>query len=254
MAGSILIETRIVNKKTYSSVNGCACSSSPMNVETIDYKLAQRFFERYEHLGNCGLGVWHYGAFVDSNLVGVVSFGTPCFASNRGALCSIASSFGLSIFQISRGGTLDGSPLNTPSRVLSAALARFHGDRGNCIIVAYADRSFNEVGTIYQACNAMYTGETNPKDQANYVINGQYMSGWLVRKKFGTRSMQRLKQIDENLVKIPLSNKYRYIFVLAPRRLKRRIARTLRPFVRSYPTRDSERIPPMDIASLVTHH
>jgi len=50
------------------------------------------------------------------------------------------------------------------------------------VVVAYADVLYSEVGTIYQASNAIYTGLTNPKGQANYLINGKLLSGWIVRK------------------------------------------------------------------------
>ena len=141
-----------------------------LRLQRINYSEADKFFERYEHLGNCGLGVWHWGAYLGEQLVAVVSFGTTCFATNRGLLGSIAASFGLKIYQICRGGTVNGAPFNTPSRVVSGALNHLRRERGDCLVVAYADRAYHEVGTIYQACNAFYTGQTDPKDQANYVI------------------------------------------------------------------------------------
>jgi hypothetical protein len=229
-----------------------------IRLQKIDFATAARFFATYEHLGNCGLGVWHWGAFApqlaskkDDELIGAVSFGTTCFSRNRGLLSSVAVKFGLNIYQICRGGTASSAPFNTPSRVVSMALAELEKLRGPCLVVAYADRTYNEVGTIYQACNALYTGLTNPKDQANYIINGKLTSGWLVRKRYGTRSMKALRLIEPNIVKLPLNNKYRYVFVQAPPRERARILRELRPLLLPYPTRDSERIPPMNASQLV---
>src|SRR5208282_3728 len=147
----------------------------------ISAPLASEFFNRYEHLGNCGLGVWHWGSYLSGELVGVVSFGTTCFAANRGRLGRIASGFGLRVYQVTRGGTALGAPHNTPSRTVSGALKELQKDRGECLVVAYADRRFNEIGTIYQACNALYTGQTNPKDQSNYLMHGKLISGWVIR-------------------------------------------------------------------------
>jgi len=222
-----------------------------IHVKQIRHDLAVQFFKAYEHLGNCGLGVWHWGAFLNETLIGAVSIGTTCFGTGRGLLPSIAMQFDLPIYQICRGGTATGVPFNTPSRVLSLALSAFHQWRGNCLVVAYADRAYNEVGTIYQACNGLYTGQTNPKDQANYMIKGRLMSGWVVRKKFGTRSMHRLRQIDRKALKLPLSPKYRYVFVQASGRQRNDVLEALRPYVLPYPNRQTEKIPSMNIADLV---
>lgn len=226
-------------------------STNSIRVERINHATARCFFKRYEHLGDCGLGVWHWGAFSGSRLIAVVSFGTTCFGRLRGSLSSIAKEFGLDIYQISRGGTAGTAPFNTPSRVVSAALSEFHKFRGDCLVVAYADRQYNEVGTIYQACNGVYTGLTQPKNQSNYLVRGRKMSGWVVRKKFGTRSMEALRRIDRRAVKVPLSRKYRYVFVQAPPLKRRRVLDALLRFSQPYPKRESENIPPMNIAVLV---
>lgn len=220
-------------------------------VRRIGHSEAKSFFEKYEHLGNCGLGVWHWGGFLDRRLVAAVSFGTTCFSKKRGELARVANEFGLGIYQISRGGTSPDAPFNTPSRVVSAALDAFRGERGNCLVVAYADRHFNEVGTIYQACNAVYTGLTEPKNQANYLIGGRVMSGWVVRKRFGTRDINLLQRFDKSVVKLPLRRKYRYVFLLSSGLQKKSILKALNSISLPYPRRETEEIPPMDISKLV---
>lgn len=224
---------------------------STFELAPITYREAAQFFRRYEHLGNCGLGVWHWGGYLHDRMVAAVSFGTTCFACNRGELSRVAQFYGLGMYQIARGGTATDAPFNTPSRIVSAALAALQRERGDCLVVAYADRKFNEIGTIYQACNGLYTGKTNPKNQSDYFINGRLMSGWLVRKKYGTRSLAALQQIDPNAVKIPLRQKYRYVFVQATGRKKRKIVEAMRPLVLPYPRRPTEAIPPMNITELV---
>ncbi len=217
----------------------------------VNLKEANTFFENYEHLGNCGLGVWHWAASEDTEVLGVVSFGTTCFAPSRGIIARLAAEFALPVYQLCRGGTVPTATMNTPSRIVSGAMRAFRSDRGDCVIVAYSDREYNEVGTIYQACNALYTGVTAPKNQSNYVINGKSMSGWMVRKRFGTRAMSVLRRIDPKVVKRPLSSKYRYIFVQAPRKVKARFADRLQALIRPYPRRDAEKIAPMVISDLV---
>jgi hypothetical protein len=222
-----------------------------MLLKRTDIRNAEAFFDTYEHLGNCGLGVWHWGAVENSRVIGVVSFGTTCFARSRGLLSMVANQFGLAIYQICRGGTIHTTPVNTPSRILSCAMRELRRDRGDCLIVAYSDRAYNEVGTIYQACNGLYIGQTEPKNQSNYVINGRTMSGWLVRKKYGTRAMEELRKIDPHVLKMPLTRKYRYVFIQASRRVKGKVVKMLAPFVSPYPRRESENIQAMNIAGLV---
>jgi hypothetical protein len=222
-----------------------------VTVRAIDHSSAREFFEQYEHLGDCGLGVWHYGALHDSALIGVISFGTTCFTVKRSPFSDIARQFALKTYQICRGGTIGDAPRNTASWVLSRALKMFQQERGSCLVVAYADRLFNEMGTIYQSCNGLYTGKTNPKNQANYIIEGRWMSGWLVRKKYRSRSMDSLRRIDKNVVKIPLTAKYRYVFVQTPPLKKRMIIRSLEPLLLPYPKRKAEKIPSMNIPQLV---
>lgn len=226
-------------------------STKHLQVNRVDIHAARQFFQAFEHLGDCGLGVWHYAASDHSGLVGVISIGTTCFARGRGHLSTVAVKFGTPIYQIARGGTSTGTPFNTPSRVLSQCLKKFHDDHGECLLVAYADRAFNEMGTIYQACNAVYTGKTDPKGQSNYLINGRRMSGWSVRKRYGTRSLEKLQLIDTNAIRIPLTSKYRYLFVLATPSKKRRLLNALGTLSRPYPKRSTECIPPMNVKELI---
>ena len=117
-----------------------SATMTPITMERISYFSASTFFEKYEHLGNCGLGVWHYGAFANSELIGVISLGTACFSKTRGLISSVATQFGLAVYQLTRGGTTSTAPFNTPSRVLSSALNHFRRERGDCLVVAYAYR------------------------------------------------------------------------------------------------------------------
>jgi hypothetical protein len=217
----------------------------------VSSRVAHAFFYNYEHLGNCGLGVWHWGAVDAGGLVGVVSFGTPGFAPSRGPVSAVANLFDLPVYQLCRGGTIHTAPTNTPSRILSGAMRELRSARGDCVIVAYSDRMYNEVGTIYQACNAFYTGLTEPKNQSNYIINGKLMNPWVVRRKFGTRAMQELRRIDPHVVKKPLTRKYRYVFVQASSRVKAKISKRLEAYILPYPRRQDENIRPMVIAEMV---
>lgn len=219
--------------------------------ERVSHQDACKFFDRFEHLGNVGLGVWHWGTFHNGQLVSVVSYGTVCFSGERGSISIIARQNGVAVYQLCRGGTVPIAPKCTASGAVSRSNRAFRRLRGDCLVVAYADARFSEVGTIYQACNAIYTGKTNPKNQADYIIHGKKMSGWSVRKAYGTRAMERLRVIDANTTKIPLSRKYRYVFVLAGKNKKKNIRAELLEYSAPYPKRDAEGIPSMRVSQLI---
>jgi hypothetical protein len=212
---------------------------------------AARFIEQYEHLGSVGLGVWHWGLSINEKLASVLSFGVPCFAPNRGFLALVSKQSGARLLQLCRGATAFGAPRNVPSRIIALALQQIYRDFGPSLIVAYADVRYSEVGTIYQASNAIYTGLTDPKGQANYLINGRLVSGWIVRKRYGTRSKQRLKIIDPDLVVVPLEPKFRYILPAGSPRFRKHVRRILQTYQESYPKRIDLGIGSMNIARMV---
>jgi hypothetical protein len=223
-----------------------------LELRRINKKTAQNFYFSFEHLGNCGLGVWHWGGFHNGQLVSSVSFGTTCFGGDKGLLCEVSREFDMKIYQLCRGGTIPNAPKNCASQTISRALKELRSLRGDCLIVAFADKDFNEIGTIYQACNGLYTGLTNPKGQSKYKILHKTFSGWEISKKYGTRSLKKLKMINKNIVRIQLTKKFRYVFVETSYRKKKKILHLLENISQSYPKRSAENIPQMDIQSFIS--
>jgi hypothetical protein len=212
---------------------------------------AGRFVEQYEHLGNVGLGVWHWGLYLDGRLASVVSFGVPCCAPHRGFLADISRLSSARLLQLCRGATAFWAPRNTPSRTIALALEQISLSFGPSLVVAYADLDFSEVGTIYQSSNGIYTGLTKPKGQANYRIHGRVVSGWIVRKKYGTRCRLRLRTIDPDMAVLPLKPKFRYILLAGPPRFRARARNILEPYRKPYPKRLDLGIAPMNIAQML---
>lgn len=212
---------------------------------------ADDFMQSNEILGNVGLGVWHFGLMLHGDLVGVVTFGTPCFSKNRGMLSGIASANGGGVIQLCRGGCTPAAPKNAASRLLSQAMGRMGQQRGNALVIAYSDVSLGEIGAVYQATNAMYLGTTDPKGQANYVVNGRKMSGWRVRKVFGTRDRVRLAQLVESLQVHPLRPKHRYAFAIGAPRFRKRLIRDLKPYAAPYPKRSVLGVPSILVQELI---
>ncbi len=208
-----------------------------MEVVQIDKKTAQDFFKEYEHLGNCGLGVWHFGCYDHGLLVSVVSFGTACFNPNRSKIGKYAFEHNMRVIQLNRGGTRYDAPRNTASAAVALALKKVRELFGDTIIVAYSDTKWNEIGTIYQSTNFMYFGLTEPKGQSNYIINGRTLSGWTVRKKYGTRDMNKLSSRFDNVVRVPITPKHLYVYVNSSALNKRRAVEFFEDYIKPYPSR-----------------
>lgn len=214
---------------------------------------AVSFMQRYEHLGNVGLGVWHLGMVLDDDVVSVLSFGVPCFATNRGVLGLLAAERNLKLVQLCRGGTRSHAPHNAASRAIALGLRSIRERCGDSLVVAYADPRFGELGTIYQACNAVHTGWTDPKGQAEYIVDGRRMNAWAVRKRYGTRSRNKLATLGLDVQVLLLPPKLRYVMVAAGPRLRRSVLRDLESLKVPYPKRDAEGVPSMKkILPLVT--
>lgn len=200
--------------------------------------MAQDFFAKYEHLGNCGLGVWHYALFDENNeIFSVVSFGSTNFNANRSFIGKIANKYGIRVVQLTRGGTKFNAPKNIPSFTIKKAMSEIKNRFGDCLIIAYSDTKWNEIGTIYQASNFMYLGTTNPKGQANYIVDNRIISGWDIRKRYGTRKMSILENEINDIKKIPLTPKHLYLYINSSRKLKNKIVVELSSKIKEYPKR-----------------
>jgi hypothetical protein len=222
-------------------VQGIGCMKFDAFRETRIQRIARTeaddFLARFEILGNVGLGVWHWGLHYEDDLLSVITFGTTCFGGQRGWIAKMATTNGVRVLQLCRGGTVPDVAKGLPSRAISLACKAMQGVHGPFIAVAYADETLGEIGTIYQASGAIYTGLTRPKGQANYVINGKFKSAWQIRRTYGTRDRKSLAQIDPNVSVILLKPKHRYLFVCAPKWIKKRITAELLEYVQPYPKR-----------------
>lgn len=211
-------------------------------IRNLSEKVAVEFMEKHEIMGNMGLGVWHYGLFDIENLISVVSYGIPCFSLNRTFIGKVANKFNCKVIQLCRGGIVPSAPQNIASQLICGANHLLYKQHGNLIIAAYADPEFGEVGAVYQAANALYLGMTNPKNQSNYIVEEKWLSGWDVRKKYGTRNIEKLKKIDPNVKKYPLTRKYKYIFIKAPSIIRKKLLLEIQERKQTYPKKITENV------------
>lgn len=158
----------------------------PLNVPAGEFVLAyeklnkehREFITRYEWLGTIGFGVRHvFTARYNGALGGVVMVAEPNayqFDKNREAL-------------IQRGACASWTPKNLGSRLVMFACNWMVRNTSKRIFTAYSDPEANEVGTIYQACNFDYLGQTFGSKKM-LMLNG---------KKVGARIFTRTSSMKK---------------------------------------------------------
>jgi len=99
------------------------------------------------------------------------------------------------------------------SKVLSTALKLFKKDNPLCrLIISYSDTNQNHFGTIYQASNWYYTGQT-PNNRL-ITIDGVLMHPRSAGSKYGSYKLDYLKNKGHKAEYIDIKPKHKYIYPL----------------------------------------
>lgn len=144
----------------------------PFDLKASDFTLSHEsigrehrdFIERYEWLGSCGYGIRQtFTARYNGKLAGVILIAEPNgyqFGIEREAL-------------IQRGACASWAPKNLNSRLLMFACRWMSQNTSKRIFTAYSDFSAGEYGTIYQACNFDYLGQSFGSKSSLILPNGK---------------------------------------------------------------------------------
>lgn len=181
-----------------------------------------------------------YNVYNDKNeWCGVVVFGT-------GANNFIAKPYGLSqgeVLELVRV-ALNGKQEQT-SKAVAIALKLLRKDCPMCkLVVSYADCDQNHYGTIYQATNWIYTGDSlvNTTD-ASWVVNGKryhgrIISDW-VKAKGGLHGLTRKeflqKYFDKNAYEYVTKGKRKYLYPM-----NEQIRQQILPLAKPYPKKEKD--------------
>jgi hypothetical protein len=182
-------------------------------VKEVDFKTASTIILDYEWIGTMPLPKsirYMYGIYFDGVLGGVEIYVEP---STR----QFFEKYPRRVVQLNRGAVTHWTPRNTASFMLGKTfdLLRKH----NIIaIVAYCTKEAGEVGTIYQSCNFIYTGETSPSK--SYYLDGHWISERTLadKKSWAKNKSERWVEKFKTLPTRELSGKYRYIYLLGTKR------------------------------------
>lgn len=185
-------------------------------------RYACRYYHYSKKVPQIRLG---YSVFNDvDEWCGVVLF-------SNGANPRIASEFGLvqgQAVELVRM-ALNGKQSFT-SQVLAMALKQLRKDAPAVkVIVSYADRNQDHIGTIYQATNWLYLGECSK--EMGIMLNGKIVHRRSVGKKYGKSGINFLREnIDPDAEVINGLTKIKYVYPI-----DKRIAKVLKSKSKPYP-------------------
>lgn len=207
--------------------------SDGLRVEKVAASIAKPFVREHHYSHGIHNGPMTYGLFDAEELIGVLAFATP----SSEAVCS--SVFGdekkRSVTELHRLVLLDRVPKNAESFFISRALKLLKFDRPYYkAVLSFADSTQGHVGTIYQACNALYCGTTA---SATFYLDAD---GRLRHPRQNGVNITRDMAKEKGWSPVRRGAKHRYLFLLPQSKAEAKVLRKeLLLDVMPYPRADS---------------
>ena len=150
-----------------------------------------------------------YGVWEDERFIGAIVFGDSPSPN-------MASPYGLKYTEICELRRIALTTHKHPvTQILSKSLKLLHKTNPNLkLVISYADKNENHLGTIYQANNWIFEKET--EDRMTLIgINGEKVHPRSAYDRYGTSSLKWIREnIDPNAYPIKKKGKFKYIYPL----------------------------------------
>ena len=174
-------------------------------VEEIPYEATKPFILEVHYARRMPSISHAYGLFRNSMLVGMVSYGSPASPWLCKGICGEEHRH--NVIELNRLVLKDNLP-NEASFLVSRSLKLLPKPK---VVVSYADTAQEHIGTIYQACNFLFTGTTKPRTD---------MAG-----KDGKHSRHHL---GDRKNRINRSAKHRYVYFIGSKKDKKTLRNALK--------------------------
>jgi len=230
--------------------------ASKVVLRQISKKLAEDMIVKNHYSHKWSLCQVAYGVFykdvesspffdnVNEKLIGCVVYGQPV---GRSAAESISSLIKIDeVFELTRLFIHDGYGKNIESYAISESLRQVKKDFPQLkAIISYADGEQGHKGTIYQATNFYYQGNSALALMPNYSVSlvgppYKWIHSRTVQSTYGSHNIEHLKKtIGHTFWRKKESTKHRYVYLLGSKSEKRKVLKKLKhPFL-PYPTGNS---------------
>jgi len=177
-----------------------------------------------------------FGAYKETELVGVVTYGTPASATLREGIAG--KDWAAHVLELNRLCCI--SEKNMASRLVGKSLKMLPKPS---LVVSYADTAQGHVGYIYQAANFIYTGLSAKR--TDWKIKGrEHLHGATVadesRGQVNRAEWMRQKYGDDFYLK-DRPRKHRYVYLCGDKSQKNAMMKALAYSVEPYPKGESKR-------------
>jgi hypothetical protein len=168
-----------------------------------------------------------FGLFNESQLVGVVTYGTPASSTLLRGVCG--EQWASYVLELNRLVLLNNKP-HEASRLVGASLKQLPKPT---IVVSYADTKQNHEGIVYQATNFIYTGLSSKfRDPVVRGLEHQHHATYA----HGLTNAELMEKFGaENVYFIDRSRKHRYVYVCGSKTQRKQILKDLRYRIEPYP-------------------
>ena len=184
-------------------------------VERITYNDTKPFILDIHYAKRMPSISYAYGLFLNNDLVGIVSYGSPASPSLCKGIAGLENkSFVIELNRL----VLKYNRKNEASMLVGKSLQLLPKPK---IIVSYADTNQNHVGFIYQATNFYFTGTSKPRTD---------MAG-----KNGKHSRHHLGDKTKRIFR---SAKHRYVYLVGNKKDKKKLLKELKYPILDYPKKN----------------
>jgi len=177
-----------------------------LSTNETETRTFREFVKTYHYSKACPPGLYSFGAFHNSELVGVALYRKP-------SLPKTAVAYGVQL-ELARLVLLDKAGRNSESRFIGHCLGWLKKNKKNISpIISFADPRFGHEGIIYKASNWEYLGKEKGHGTRRIVVDGEWIHSKTAFDRWGV-SGQRLKDMlyprKVEIVNCPPKNVYRY--------------------------------------------
>ena len=174
------------------------------SVRRIQGKIGKEFIIKYHYSHGCHNGPMTWGLFDNDELIGVCAFATPCSENVRASL--FGKEYKDHVTELHRLVIIDDTPKNTESWFVSRAIKGLKKERPHVwAILSFSDSTQGHKGTVYQACNFLYCGNTGT------TTFYQDETGRLRHPRQNGVNISRSRAVELGWVPVKRLSKYRYV-------------------------------------------
>lgn len=171
-----------------------------------------------------------FGLFDGSELIGIVTYGTPPSAPLRRGIAG--DEYAGKVLELNRL-CLKYNRKNEASRLVGASLRMLP----ESIVVSFADTEQGHKGYVYQACNFHYCGLSAKR--TDWKVKGkEHLHGQTVADEFRgvkNRAAAMREKYGDDFYLAPRPRKHRYVYLVGSKTFKRKAKKALRYAIESYP-------------------